>query len=50
MSFFYQEDMLDDISLQKKKSSFSAEELDYEDVNVMEDWKPVFLYLKPVFL
>lgn len=43
--------MLGDASLQKKKSSFSAEELDDEDLNGMEDYKPVLLlYLKPVFL
>lgn len=34
--------MLDEASLQKKKSSFSAEELDDEDLNWMEDCKPVF--------
>ncbi|XP_070711298.1 uncharacterized protein, partial [Pempheris klunzingeri] len=34
------EDMLDDSSLQKKKSSFSAEELDLGELNGMEDCKP----------
>lgn len=44
-----QDDMLDNTSPDKKKNSFSAEELDDDELNRMEDCKPVCLYLKPGF-
>ena len=39
------EGMLGDPSLQKKKSSFSAEELDDEELDGMGDSKPVYMFL-----
>lgn len=38
------EGMLGDPSLQKKKSSFSAEELDDDELNWMGDSKPVYMF------
>ncbi|XP_023138272.2 uncharacterized protein si:cabz01007807.1 isoform X3 [Amphiprion ocellaris] len=42
------ENMLDDASPQKKKSSFSGEELDIEDLNAMEGCKPKSLKHKAI--
>ncbi|XP_008303407.1 uncharacterized protein LOC103375002 isoform X2 [Stegastes partitus] len=42
------ESMLDDASPQKKKSSFSADELDNEELNTMEDCKPKFKHKAPL--
>lgn len=41
--FENQDDMLDNTTPDKKKNSFSAEELDDDELNRMEDWKPVCL-------
>lgn len=45
--FENQDDVLDNTSPDKKKNSCSAEELDEDELNRMEDCKPVCVCLKP---